>query len=117
MKYTHYILGAVLIAILAFSIGTGFSTYGIGYDNGYCKGYQEAQSHYPSMTLEGFSFSSGNTSDNMWSVSVSGITITGEQRILDMIQNMPEIVAITSNTTSYNVALKETGLSIISKSK
>ena len=96
----------ILLAIaFSFAVGAGYSTYETGYDHGYSKGCVDTRAGYPNMTLEGFTFATDNIE-----IYCSSITVSGEQEILDMVKNMPNIIEISTADNRTAIGFKETGI-------
>lgn len=121
MKKETIILSVLLVIIalvLVFSAGTNYSTYKMGYGEGYAKGYEAAVSDrpiYPQMTINGWEYTSDNST-----VTIGGLTFTGEQDVLNAIAEMPEILKVQSDNGTFSISYMpsgETNITIISKGK
>ena len=80
----------IIIAIIFCSFATGIMAYSTAYNwgktQGYNAGYEEVLSRYPQMELNNVSFTlDGNT------IYFGNITVTGEQRIIDIINDLPNM--------------------------
>lgn len=112
MKY-WIIATCIFVALISFALGTEYSTYQYAYDRGYLDGYQYAQSLYPSMNINGFSYMSDNST-----IAIGMINIQGEQRILDAVQQMPNIIIEEKTGNNWSLKLAtENSPTIISKSE
>lgn len=96
-----YTLVLFVGSALAYSVGTNHSVYDTGFNEGYAKGYDAAVANYPvypKMTINGWQYASGKGT-----VSIGGLTFSGEQNVLDAIKRMPEILKVSDNASGFSI--------------